>query len=89
MGDNAPQGDGVERNEGLEIKSRPPESHSKSRGSTSHGERHNRKTNHLQEEKNVLGNISCPLDIVPRCFYRVEVCCWLNRASTLRKTLTS
>lgn len=37
MGDNAPQGDGGERNEGLEIKSRPRESHSESGGSASHG----------------------------------------------------
>lgn len=32
MGDNGPRGDGVERNEGLEIKSRPPESHPKEQG---------------------------------------------------------
>lgn len=51
MGDNAPQGDGGERNEGLEIKSRPRESQSESRGSASHRGRHNSKTNHAQEEK--------------------------------------
>lgn len=39
MRDNAPQGDSGERNEGLEIKSRPRESHSESRGSASHGAR--------------------------------------------------
>ena len=37
-------------------------------------------------KKKKLLDISCPLDIVPRCFYKVEVCWWLNRASTLRET---
>lgn len=54
MGDNAPQGDGGERNEGLEIKSRPRESHLESRGSASHRGRHNRKTNDVQKEKQVF-----------------------------------
>lgn len=89
MGDNAPQGDGVERKEGLEIKSRPSESHSNSWGSTLCGERRNRQTNHLKEEKNFPGDISCPLLIRLRCYYRAEACCWLNRASTVQKTATS
>lgn len=90
MGDNAPQGDGVERKkEGLEIKSRPSESHWNSWGSALCGERHNRQTNHLKEEKNFLGDISCPLLIRLRCYYRAEACCWLNRASTRQKSATS
>lgn len=54
MGDNAPQGDGGERNEGLEIKSRPRESHSESRGSAPYRMRHNGKTSCVAVEKNTL-----------------------------------
>lgn len=60
MGDNAPPGDGGERNEGLEIKSRPRESHSKSRGSAMHRMRQNRRTSHVEEENKLFSNISCP-----------------------------
>lgn len=68
MGDNAPRGDGGERNEGLEIKSRPRESHSESKGSALHRARHNRKTSCMEVEKKHLGDISCPADMVQRSF---------------------
>lgn len=48
MGDNAPEGDGGERNEGLEIKSSPRESHSKSRGSATHRVIRNCKTSRVE-----------------------------------------
>lgn len=41
------------------------------------------------KKKNLLCDISCPLDIVPRCFYKVEVRWGLNRASTLQETPAS
>ena len=40
-----------------------------------------------RKKENLHGDISCLQDIVPRCFYKVEVCCWLNSASTLQETL--
>lgn len=33
--------------------------------------------NDVQKERKLLDDISCPLHIVLRCFYKVEVCCGL------------
>lgn len=46
---------------------------------TGEGRRHNRKTNHLQEEINLLADVSCPLDIIS------VVSCWINRAEGWKK----
>lgn len=87
MGDNAPQGHGRERNEGLEIKSRPRESHSESAGNAPHRVRHNRKTSCVEEEKEHLGDIFCPLDTVTSSFYKVEAYSWFY--SGIRATTNS
>lgn len=46
---------------------------------TGEGRRHNRKTNHLQEEINLLADVSCPLDIIS------VVSCWINHAEGWKK----
>lgn len=66
MGDNGPRGDGVERNEGLEIKSRPPESHPKEQGKghrTGGGIKEKQISCRKRGEKTFRGDISFPVNI--------------------------
>ena len=64
MGDNVPEGDGGERNEGLEIKSRPPESHSESKANHMEGDTMEKQI--IYRKIKTPDDTSSPLYLAPR-----------------------